>query len=701
MSTPAAVEDKQPNGFAIRNKTSQSIFTPSWASAGLIFALVLGFVTRFYHLGYTYLDIDEAWQYQSSSYSFPQIVPNLWTDHSPLYFFFSHLLLKIHDTHDETLLRLPALVFGWLTIPAVYLLAKQLFDHKTGWVAAMLTACWPIWVQYSQEYRMYSLLVLLCSLSLYFLFRGLRSPDWQSWAAFTTITILNLYNHYVALFFTFSEAVVVVLYLLVGLLAVFKILPGRFLPGLETNQPKNVLTKIGFWLGSFGLCGLLYLPWLPHFFTFLTTPSYGLQRGHRNVDLTDIYLIFEANSLGAVSIAAPLTLALLVVGAVYSLNRQRLAVLLLVGLLVVPLLSVWLIQGSDTLVASYRYLLFLSLPILCLTARGVVSLTALLSFVIVKIVKAKAWNSRFSWASLVLLTLLLCGLSSQILIEYLYPRLPNERGVAAAFIRPQVQPADMLVSMTNPAVQIPRYEFDFYSEKLMPDTPRIKAGTPMSQAVLSNLAAASIQRLWLIFDFSEAGVSANQLSNVAQTDFKSDCDRGFCVLTDQQPNAGSVLKRLQKALGEYVHFQPAVLGPAAIVTQFMLEPAPFLAQPNLLTMAAAGVALPDSSSVFMPLQIVVLPQNYYLLSFCYSGQPRLQLSAGPADQSATAYYPGVSGYQPALYQTQPFGPERCQPDALAFWIPTGATRLNMRVTNVGNGPAEVKDLRLVQVPEQP
>ena len=668
MLTPAAHADRQLNGFMVRNKSKRFIFTPSWALAGLIIALVLGFVTRFYHLGYAYLDIDEAWQYQSSSYPFPQIVPNLWPDHSPLYFYFSHLLLKIYDTHDEMLLRLPAFVFGWLTIPAVYLLVKQLFDRKTGWVAAMLTAFWPIWVQYSQEYRMYSLLVLFCTLSLYFLFRGLRSPDWLGWFAFTTITILNLYNHYVALFFTFSEVVVVALYLLVNLLAVFKILPGRFWPESETKPPKNVLLKIGFWLSSFGLCTLLYLPWLPHFFIFLATPTYGLQRGHRSVDLTDIYVIFEANSLGAVSIAAPLTLALLMVGCVYSFNRQKLAVLGLIGLLGAPLMGVWLLPGGDTLVGSYRYLLFLSLPVLCLTARGVVGSAALLAklFSLSKIIKAKTWNRRFSWASLVLLTLISCSLSSQILIDYLYPRLQNERGVAAAFIQSQVQPSDIVVSVTNPAVQIPRYEFDFNSEKLMPSTPRINAGTPMSQAVLSKLTDSTIHRFWLTFDISEADVNTNRIPDLSQTSFKPACIRGFCVVTDRESDAGSVLSRLQKVTNEYARFQPDVLGPANIVAQFILDPGRWLAQPNLLVTSAAGVTLPDANAVFMPLQMEVQPQSYYLFSFCYSGQPRLQFWAGPPDQPATAYYPGAWGYQPAQYQSQPVRPESYQPDAFAF-----------------------------------
>jgi uncharacterized membrane protein len=57
--------------------------------------------------------------------------------------------------------RLLSVIFGVATVVLIYLLAKTLFDERTGLVAALITAIAPFHVQYSQETRMYALLGLL------------------------------------------------------------------------------------------------------------------------------------------------------------------------------------------------------------------------------------------------------------------------------------------------------------------------------------------------------------------------------------------------------------------------------------------------------------------------------------------------------------------------------------------------------------
>jgi uncharacterized membrane protein len=57
--------------------------------------------------------------------------------------------------------RLWSVLLGLATVYVVYLLARDLFDEKTGLAAALITAIAPFHVQYSQETRMYSLMALL------------------------------------------------------------------------------------------------------------------------------------------------------------------------------------------------------------------------------------------------------------------------------------------------------------------------------------------------------------------------------------------------------------------------------------------------------------------------------------------------------------------------------------------------------------
>ncbi|MGZ4847178.1 MAG: glycosyltransferase family 39 protein [Halobacteriota archaeon] len=58
---------------------------------------------------------------------------------------------------------------GVLAIPMIYAVGRQLFNEETGLVAAFILALSSFNIYYSQEVRMYSLIVLLALTSVYFL----------------------------------------------------------------------------------------------------------------------------------------------------------------------------------------------------------------------------------------------------------------------------------------------------------------------------------------------------------------------------------------------------------------------------------------------------------------------------------------------------------------------------------------------------
>jgi uncharacterized membrane protein len=85
-----------------------------------------------------------------------------------LYYFLLHYWL--HFGGSEFFIRSLSVLFAIACVPVIFLLGRRLLDSRIGLIAAALLAVNAYHVQYSQEARGYSLMVLLCSLSsLYFL----------------------------------------------------------------------------------------------------------------------------------------------------------------------------------------------------------------------------------------------------------------------------------------------------------------------------------------------------------------------------------------------------------------------------------------------------------------------------------------------------------------------------------------------------
>ncbi len=119
------------------------------------------------------------------------------TPKPPLYFFVTSLFVLLGDR--VWLLRLPAAVFGALTVPLLYVLVRRLVDRQTGLLAALLLALAPFYVRYGQEARMYTMLTFLSLLCLYLFCRAIDSTRWRWWLALALAGAAGLYVHLFAL----------------------------------------------------------------------------------------------------------------------------------------------------------------------------------------------------------------------------------------------------------------------------------------------------------------------------------------------------------------------------------------------------------------------------------------------------------------------------------------------------------------------
>ncbi|MFV0337142.1 MAG: hypothetical protein ACK5LK_02715 [Chthoniobacterales bacterium] len=110
-------------------------------------------------------------------------------------------LTTAEKPYSEIALRLPAYLFGILSLATLALLLKELGFPRAGVIGAWLLAIHPWHVRYASEGRGYSLIICLFPLLILFWMRVLKNPRWLYWAVFGFIEIILLYT-YPAMLFT-------------------------------------------------------------------------------------------------------------------------------------------------------------------------------------------------------------------------------------------------------------------------------------------------------------------------------------------------------------------------------------------------------------------------------------------------------------------------------------------------------------------
>jgi mannosyltransferase len=106
------------------------------------------------------------------------------------------LRLWINLGESEFVLRSLSALTGVLAVGLVYVLGKRLFDTKVGLIGAALLATNSFHIQYSQETRAYSLMVLLTALSSLFFLEAIEHSSRNEWTGYILTATLAIYTHF-------------------------------------------------------------------------------------------------------------------------------------------------------------------------------------------------------------------------------------------------------------------------------------------------------------------------------------------------------------------------------------------------------------------------------------------------------------------------------------------------------------------------
>ena len=141
--------------------------------------------------------LDEATSVAQARLPFSEMLQDLVTFdvHPPLHHALLWVWVRVFG-HSEFAVRAPSVIAGTLLVPALYLLGRELYDRRTGLVAALLGAVAPTVVWYSQEARMYALWMLFVVVAVWAQSRALRRGETWPWAVYTLSCIALLWTHY-------------------------------------------------------------------------------------------------------------------------------------------------------------------------------------------------------------------------------------------------------------------------------------------------------------------------------------------------------------------------------------------------------------------------------------------------------------------------------------------------------------------------
>lgn len=458
---------------------------------------------------------DEGYSVFFATRDFPTLLARTAIDiHPPLYYALLQLWLTAFGKSDIAL-RLLSVVVGIAAIPLIDVVARQLFNKRTGLLAAFLLAMSPLHIYYSQEVRMYALVTLLGLASVALQLEIVNSSiinrqssvinrRWGLWllvAGYVMVTAAAVYTQYYAGFLLVAE-IVVVLY-------------------LKFRARAGVSLKM--WLTAWTAVALLYLPWVIYaggkLYTYVTS-KVGIEQYSRLDPLTFLAQHLAAFSIGHVSQfnwlvgGAAIYLAIAAIG-VYLVSSKQGAgsspfilascMLLTAVYFLIPLLLGFLVNLVYTFhpIRYERLLLFAAPFFLILVAWGILRL----------------WESRrvLGVAAVALVTIL----SVLSLYDfYTIPRYPDEdyRPLVQE-IESLAQPHDLILALYP--WQIGYLETYYHGAPLdvveAPSDEWIDDSVQMSRA-LAELRAAHA-RVWLIAYQTKGRLLEDRLTNEFINDY--------------------------------------------------------------------------------------------------------------------------------------------------------------------------------------
>jgi len=171
----------------------------------LFFVIGMALVLRLYHLGLPSLWLDEQGQALAATNSIPKLLAIVQKHHGAAPLDYIVTMITVHITHDLFFLRLPAAIWGTLSVYWTYRLGSLLDSKYVGILAAFFSAFHVFLLRYSQELRFYSLFIFLTLVSMELAWRAWVSNRPKDWVFYGVVLVAMFYTHYFGLLVAFFQ----------------------------------------------------------------------------------------------------------------------------------------------------------------------------------------------------------------------------------------------------------------------------------------------------------------------------------------------------------------------------------------------------------------------------------------------------------------------------------------------------------------
>lgn len=278
---------------------------------------------------------DEGFSAILSMKSIPEIISIVARDTAPpLYNITEHIWFQLFGT-SEIAIRSLSFLYYLLTIFFVWKIGGYLWDKRTALLSAALAFLNPFFFIYAFEGRMYSILALGVTSSMYFFMRLLwdKKTDQKILTGYIISTLWAMYSHHFAMFALFVQG-------------------GWFIVEFFKNKKRALVIFKGFLF-----VGVLYLPWLIPLYNQTKMIGGGFWLSQPTIrDLANL----ASNYLGNGTKHPLASYALYAALAGFALRAWGKSIrksLFLTSWFLVPLLSAWAISQIFTPIFYDRYLL--------------------------------------------------------------------------------------------------------------------------------------------------------------------------------------------------------------------------------------------------------------------------------------------------------------------------------------------------------
>lgn len=172
--------------------------------------------------------------------------------HPPFYYFCLKLWTMVFGTTDFAM-RFMSIFFGCVAIVFAFQLIRRWFGDKAAVIGILLMSLSPIFIRYGQEMRMYTLVFAIVSAASYILTRALDTKKRRYWIIYGLLVSLGMWTQYLTAIAWVAQLIYIIYYY---------------------KGIKKVLSNKSIII-SYILAVLLFVPWLPSFFTQLITVQKG------------------------------------------------------------------------------------------------------------------------------------------------------------------------------------------------------------------------------------------------------------------------------------------------------------------------------------------------------------------------------------------------------------------------------------------